>query len=147
MQYKLISGVFNCNTKCNQWVFIHCFFVNFLIYRYCSTPDLGYALYFPVPCTLRLIFHAVLQILQYMGQASLMAASIMVECPVMVVDEDPHGNFPAESSLPLHIFSSAGKIHRILFRGGTDKDLGIFLIFFCTGTVCMHDRRLEEPLE
>lgn len=29
MQYKLISGVFNCNTKCNQWVFIHCFFVNF----------------------------------------------------------------------------------------------------------------------
>lgn len=104
-------------------------------------------MHFPVPCTLRLIFNAVLQILQYMGQVSLMAASIMVECPVMVVDEDPHGNFPPESSLPLHIFSSVGKIHRILFRGGTDKDLGIFPIFPCKGTLCMHDRRLEEPLE
>mgnify|MGYP001624925557 CR=1 FL=1 len=47
MQYKLISGVFNCNTKCNQWVFIHCFFVNFFDISLLFNPGFRVCIVFP----------------------------------------------------------------------------------------------------
>ena len=98
--------------------------------------------HFTIPCPIRFILDAVLEVSQDMGKTFLVLCPILIKSTLMVMYKDSLVILRYCPFYPFVALSGTGKIQRFSVRSRTYKNIGSLPIYFCVvQSVCMTGER------